>query len=102
MAKGNRSSSRQSCPFSPVTTNVTVLLARARRSRPVAPATRKLAHRTSDASWAARAPAVPYVVFCTAVRPPRPADRSRPGELTASNPDAGGPSLTLPSPGGGS
>jgi hypothetical protein len=33
--------------------------------------------------------------FCTTVLPPRSADRSRPGELTASNPGAGGPSLRV-------
>jgi hypothetical protein len=73
---------------------VTLPLVRARNSRAVAPATTKLAHRTSDASLAARAPVVPYVVFCTIVRPLRSADRSTPGELTASNPGAGGADIT--------
>lgn len=69
-------------------------LSRVRKSRAVASATTKLAHSTSDASLTARAPTVPAVVFCTTVRPPRSIDRSRPGELTVSNPGADGPSLS--------
>ncbi len=37
---------------------------------------------------------MPAVVFCTTVRPPRSAARTMPGELTRSNPGAGGPSLS--------
>ncbi|MBB6439290.1 hypothetical protein HNQ79_005802 [Streptomyces candidus] len=87
-----RSSSAR--PSSPVTTNVARSLPYDRSSRAVASATTKLAHSTSDDSLTARAPTVPAVVFCTTDRPVRSRDRSMPGELTVSNPGAGGPSLS--------
>lgn len=81
-------------PSSPVITKVTGDDGRSRSRRAVASATAKLAQSTRPASRTASAPTVPAVVFCTTVRPASGIERSRPGELTASNPGAGAPSFS--------